>query len=159
MSPPDLARLAIALAASATLAFAAFSDIRHRRIPNWTSLTLVGLFVLAVATHAGPPLVTGLYAFAVASVATVLLYVLRIVGAGDCKLFSAMALFAGMDRLPELTVATALAGGALGVASLVSRPTRAVVMFQMRGRGDFGRGVPYGVAIATAGLLILWRTP
>jgi hypothetical protein len=35
------------------------------------------------------------------------------------------------------------------------RPVRALVMFQMRGKGDFGRGVPYGVAIAiaTAGIL------
>jgi hypothetical protein len=29
-------------------------------------------------------------------------------------------------------------------------------MFTLRGEGDFGRGIPYGVAIAIAGVLVVW---
>jgi hypothetical protein len=31
-----------------------------------------------------------------------------------------------------------------------------MVMFSMRGKGDWGRGIPYGVAIAAGGAVILW---
>jgi hypothetical protein len=26
----------------------------------------------------------------------------------------------------------------------------------MRGKGDFGRGIPYGVAIAAGGVVVVW---
>ena len=29
-------------------------------------------------------------------------------------------------------------------------------MFTMRGKGQWGRGIPYGVAIAVGGVLVLW---
>ena len=43
----------------------------------------------------------------------------------------------------------------IALISLVSRPTRAMVMLHMRGKGDFGRGIPYGVAIAIATICIV----
>ena len=29
-------------------------------------------------------------------------------------------------------------------------------MFTLKGRGDYGRGIPYGVAIAVGGLIAVW---
>jgi prepilin peptidase CpaA len=59
--------------------------------------------------------------------------------------------------LPQLMLITVLTGGAIAVVSLASRPTRALVILQMRGKGDFGRGIPYGVAIAAGGVVVLWE--
>jgi prepilin peptidase CpaA len=57
-------------------------------------------------------------------------------------------------------VLVALTGGVIALASLLARPVRAAVMFHMRGKGDFGRGVPYGVAIAIATMVIIvWPFP
>ncbi len=66
-----------------------------------------------------------------------------------------MSLYAGLPYLLDLAVITTLTGGLIAIVSLVSRPTRALVMFQMGGKGDFGRGVPYGVAIAAGGLAVI----
>jgi prepilin peptidase CpaA len=55
----------------------------------------------------------------------------------------------------DLAVITAVTGGLIAVISLASRPTRALVMIQVGGKGDFGRGVPYGVAIAAGALVVI----
>ena len=80
----------------------------------------------------------------------------QLVGAGDSKLVTVVALFVGLERLPQFAFATAIVGGALAVVSLAANPRRALVMFQMRGRGDFERNVPYGVAIAVAGIFTVF---
>jgi prepilin peptidase CpaA len=84
------------------------------------------------------------------------LYAFKIMGAGDVKLFAATALFIGLDRLPEFALATAWAGGAMAIVSLATRPRRALVMLNLRGKGDFGRGIPYGVAISVGAVAVLW---
>ena len=39
-----------------------------------------------------------------------------------------------------------------------TRPKSNQVHFILQGKGDFGRGVPYGVAIALAGAVVVWVT-
>jgi prepilin peptidase CpaA len=153
---PELTRIVIAVAATAVLAVAAVSDVRHRRIPNWTVLALIALFAMMAIALGGKGLVSALAAAAVAFVVSVGLYALRFVGAGDSKLITAVALFAGLGYLPLLAVGTTLTGGVIAAASFISRPTRAMVMVTLRGKGDWGRGIPYGVAIAVGGLLVIW---
>jgi prepilin peptidase CpaA len=87
---------------------------------------------------------------------TVPLYFFGVLGAGDSKLLSALALFFGLGQLLNFLVFTALAGGILAICSFALHPTRTLVMLQMRGKGTFGRGLPYGVAIAVgaAGALL-----
>jgi hypothetical protein len=36
------------------------------------------------------------------------------------------------------------------------RPTRALTLINMKGKGDFGPGIPYGVAIAAAAAGLVW---
>ena len=156
MSLTEAVRFGIAAIATAVLAWAAVSDIRSRRIPNWCVAALLVLYLPWAAIGGWPGALSGLEAAAIALAVTFALYAFRIFGAGDSKLFAACALFAGMGFLPYLAVVTSLVGGLVALVSIASRPTRALVMFSMRGKGDFGRGVPYGVAVATAAAIIIW---
>ena len=49
----DILRLLLATAVAAILIIAAVSDIRTRRIPNWTVVSLLALFVLWTALGRG----------------------------------------------------------------------------------------------------------
>jgi prepilin peptidase CpaA len=146
----------VAIILTGLLAWAAASDIRDRKIPNRVVLA-VGLLFVAWSVAAGgaglsSAVLAGLIAFAVGFG----LYLGGIVGAGDSKLFAAVALFAGVPLLPFFALATAMTGGVMGVASFASRPRRAMAMVALRGKGDFGRGIPYGVAISVGGALTIW---
>ena len=138
------------------LTIAAVTDVRDRRIPNWAVLACLGLFVGWAVVH---PLSWDLWALgagAIAFAASFGLYSAGLVGAGDSKLFAAVALFTGMGGLAMLAVTTALVGGVVAISGLVLRPTRALTMISMKGKGDFGPGVPYGVAIAAAAAALVW---
>jgi prepilin peptidase CpaA len=152
-SPPAFA---LAAAASLILLWAAISDIRSRIIPNRAVLTLLAVFAAWAVVAGGSALVPGLEAAAIAFAATFALYAFGVIGAGDSKLFAAAALFFGLDYLPLYALATVLAGGAVAVVSLAARPQRAAVMLSMGGKGDWGRGVPYGVAIAAGAAIVMW---
>jgi prepilin peptidase CpaA len=147
----EIARWAIVSLFTLTLAAAAVSDALRRLIPNWAIVAIAILFVGWVFVE---PLVSmrgSLEAALIVFVVSCALYAFGIVGAGDSKFITVVSLFVGLSRLPQFALATVLVGGALAVISLVTRPTRALVMLQMRGKGSFGRGIPYGVAIALAG--------
>jgi prepilin peptidase CpaA len=150
------ALIGIAALLTAVLAYAAVNDIRERKIPNWTVLASLGLFIGWAVVH---PLTWDLWALGaglVAFLVTFGLYMGGVIGAGDSKLFAAVALFTGMGGLAILALATAVIGGAVAIGGFVLKPTRGLVMLKMRGRGDFGRGVPYGVAIAAASVGLVW---
>jgi prepilin peptidase CpaA len=151
----EMARWFIAILFSIVLLVASVSDIRDRRIPNWTVLALVILFVPWIFVGSHVLIISSLEAALLAFIVSVTLYALRIVGAGDSKLLTAVSLFVGLDHLFTFFMLVALAGGAIAAVSLGRNPVRALVMFQMRGKGDFGRGVPYGVAIAVAAVSII----
>ncbi len=152
----EIARWAVAGLFTATLAWAAISDIRVRKIPNWTVLCILALFAPWATLSTGEWVLWALAAGAIALAVSVALYLTGVVGAGDSKLFAAAALFVGMGGLSRLAVYTALVGGVIALISFASRPRRAMVMVTMRGKGDFGRGIPYGVAIALAAAAIVW---
>jgi prepilin peptidase CpaA len=156
----EMLRWSIVLLLSILLVIVSVSDIRDRRIPNWTVLAIAVLFVPWIFLDARVSIVSSLEAALIAFVASCALYAFRVVGAGDSKLLTVTALFAGMTKLPHFLVLVALTGGVIALASLLARPVRAAVMFHMRGKGDFGRGVPYGVAIAIATMVIIvWPFP
>lgn len=156
----ELLRWSIIFLLSVLLVIASVSDIRHRRIPNWSVLAIAALFIPWAFFVNPASVLPSLSAGAVALVIGLILYAFRIVGAGDSKLLAVVALFAGMDHLLQLMVLIALVGGVIALISLAARPTRAMVMLHMRGKGDFGRGIPYGVAIAVATICIVaWPFP
>jgi len=143
------------LLACLVLVVAGTSDVRNRRIPNWTVLATAGLFVVWFFVEPSVSLVSSLGAAFLVFIGSFALYSFGIIGAGDSKLATAVALFAGFAQLPHFIAYMTVAGGVLALCMLAAQPTRALVMIQMRGRGGMERGVPYGVAIAVAGAMLL----
>jgi prepilin peptidase CpaA len=154
-----LATYAVVVAYIALLLMIVFSDVRSRRIPNWMVLALLGVFVAASLTgQLSTPLWSSMVAAAIAIIVGFCLYASRVMGAGDAKLFGAVALFAGLGHLVPLAVFTAIAGGVLALAMLAARPKRALRGLTASGRAEGKTGVPYGVPICAAAALTSWQT-
>ena len=156
MSEIEIARYGVSVALTGVLLWAAASDALTRKIPNASVIAVLGLFVVWSFLSPLADLTGALVAGVIAFIVFYALYAFKVIGAGDTKLFAAVALFAGLAYLGSFSLATVLAGGAMAVVTIASRPQRALVMFNLRGRGDFGRGIPYGCAIAFGGIVMHW---
>jgi prepilin peptidase CpaA len=142
------------------MAFAASSDLLTMRISNKLVLLLVAGFALtALAT--GLPL--ELVAMHIACSLAVLVvgfafFALGWIGGGDAKLAAATTLWLGFGLALPYLVYAALLGGVLtlGILALRQLPlTPLLARFQWLERlHDRKSGVPYGVALAIAGLLV-----
>lgn len=155
----DVLRYGILAVLTGVLIWAACTDVMSRRIPNQAVIAVLCLYVvwlvlvLVLARGAGlwPALGAGVLSFVVGYI----LYLFRIMGAGDVKLFAAVALFAGLDHLLLLALATAISGGLVAVINMFVRPYLSQAMLALQGR-EMGRDVPYGVAIAIGGISVTW---
>jgi prepilin peptidase CpaA len=145
---------------AAALAGAGASDLVRYQIPNAASLLLVGGFLLIAPAL---PSVT-VVAHASAAIAVLIIGAIAfeagIFGGGDAKLFAATALWMGWQHLAAFFLLTAVAGGLLALVLLAARRL-ADKRPQLR-RGHWysrllsnGEGVPYGLAIAASGLVLL----
>jgi prepilin peptidase CpaA len=134
----------------ALLLAAAISDGLRRRIPNWAVLALVGLYaVIAVIGMAPTSPWSALGAALIAFPITYGLYHFGILGAGDAKLFTAAALFAGLHWLLPFALITTLFGGLFAIGYLIVRPRRVMRGLTTAGRAEgAGLGLPYGIPIA-----------
>lgn len=144
--------------------FAGLRDLTTMTIPNWLTLTLAVVFFAAAAMTSMPLAEIGLntvVGFA-ALVIGMILFAQGWIGGGDAKLMAAVALWVGWAQaLPYFLVASIL-GGALTLAILGYRnlPLPAFVMrhdWALR-LHDRAEGVPYGLALAAAALLIFPET-
>ena len=157
---PNLALLFFPLA----MAFAASSDLLTLRISTQLVLLLATGFV-AVALLVEMPLqqfaMHVLCAFVVLVVAFVF-FALRWIGGGDAKLAAATTLWLGFGLTLPYLAYTALLGGVLTLAILFLRripmsPGLASLPWLTR-LHDPKQGVPYGIAMAVAGLLTYSNT-
>ncbi len=142
-------------ALAAALLVAAVTDLRSRRIANWlTGAIALGAPVFWWASDlplwADPwlqnsvamQLLVALATFAILAV----LFAIRAMGGGDVKLLTALALWIPPLLFGQLIVVMALLGGVLTVVF--------GAWHVMRRRRD-KLAIPYGVAIAMAGLWVL----
>jgi prepilin peptidase CpaA len=148
----------------ALMAFAASSDLFTMTISNRLSLALTAGFFLLT-------LVTGMSLAAIgmhlAAAALVLLVTFGFfsrgwIGGGDAKLAAATALWFGFDFLLDYMIYASLFGGALTLFLIQFRklPLPAVLARQkwiMR-LHEAGGGVPYGIALAAAALIVYPKT-
>jgi prepilin peptidase CpaA len=151
------------------MAFAASSDVVTMTISNKVSLALIGGFlIVAVAGGLG----AGDIALHFAAGATMLMagfvcFACGWIGGGDAKLAAATALWFGFEGLLSYLFAASLLGGGL---TLLMMQFRMLPLPQLlRGQSWAERlhskdaGVPYGVALAAAALLIypdsIWMKP
>jgi prepilin peptidase CpaA len=143
----------------ACMAMAASSDLLTMRISNRLVLFLVAGFCL-VAIVINLPLQQ--FAMHVACALVVLavgftLFALRWIGGGDAKLAAATTLWLGFGLTLPYLVYAALLGGVLTLAILALRRLP-LTPFLARYRWlerlhDNKSGVPYGIALAVAGLM------
>jgi len=149
----------------AMMAFAASSDLLTMTIPNRVALIMVGGFLLLAAatgmnaeqftSHAGAGLVVLVIAF--------VFFACGWIGGGDAKLAAVTALWLGFDHLLDYALYGSLFGGALTLVLLQFRAAPLPAMLAGRAwaerlhRSD--GGVPYGIALAAAALVIYPSTP
>ena len=144
----------------AMMAFAASSDLLTMTISNRISLILLaGFFMLAGMT--GMPLATvGMHLAAAGTVfaVTFFMFAMGWIGGGDAKLAAATALWLGFDQLLVYFVWASLFGGAL--TFLIIR-FRALPFPRFLASQEWAwrlyrldAGVPYGIALAAAALLV-----
>lgn len=138
-----LAALAIALL------FAAFTDLRQRLIHNWLNAGIAlaaPLFWWSSGLDLWPGVALQLGVALAAFAVFAGLFALRMMGGGDVKLLTAVALWIEPTWFLKMLIVMALAGGALTIIMAAIH-----IMRRQRER----LAVPYGVAIAIAGLWVL----
>ena len=139
--------LVIALAIA--LVFAAFTDMRRRQIDNWLNAAIVvgaPLFWWSSDLSLYPEIAMQLGIALAAFIVLTGLFALKMMGGGDVKLLTALALWVEPTMFLKLLIIMALVGGLLTIVMGVAH-----VMKRQRDR----LAVPYGVAIAFGGLWVL----
>ena len=169
----------------ALLLIGAAIDIKCRRIPNWLTASVAALYVLYVVTVPEPVDWLGASAIAGTSFSIgFILFALNLIGGGDVKLISGLALWAGVDLFALFLLVTGLVGGLMSLGFLlVNHLARhplvsafwpmASVMIAARLGINLGTKwaeistnsleqdsaavtLPYGVAIAAGGFVIIF---
>lgn len=154
---PTVFATAILMIFPVALAFAAANDLFTMRIPNKISLVLIGGFGLA-GIAAGLSLEeAGMHVLPAAAVlvCTFALFTFHKLGGGDAKLMAAASLWMGGLTF-EFIVYVTIFGGVLALLILAYRKFIPAMAMQLPGwairLNEKGSGIPYGIAIAAAGL-------
>ena len=145
----------------ALMAFAASSDLLTMTISNRLSLALAGGFFLLTLVVGMSLAAVGMHLAAAALVLVISFgfFSQGWIGGGDAKLYAAASLWLGWNMLLEYTLIASLLGGALALALLALR--RAPLPAMLHGQAwllhlaDKQAGIPYGVALAAAALILL----
>lgn len=143
-------------------------DVWRFIIPNVISAVLVVAFVPAAVLL---PLSEPWWSYPAAAVIVfgvgLVGYSFKIMGAGDIKLLTAVSLWAGLGELPVFLVFVAICGGVLALALIILRrvlflgmasfaPLHGVRLPRILVSGE---AVPYGVAIAAGGIVLVLTLP
>jgi prepilin peptidase CpaA len=132
------------------LLVAAFTDIRRRQIDNWLNAAIAlgaPLFWWATGLSMWPGVVFQLLLAFAAFAVLAGLFAIRAMGGGDVKLLTALALWMPAMLFVRMLTVMALAGGVLTIV---------LGMWHITRRQPGRLKIPYGVAIALAGLLTIW---
>jgi prepilin peptidase CpaA len=152
----------------ALMAFSASSDLFTMTIPNRICVALA-LGYLALAVALGVPLAVvaiHLSCGLVVLVAAFAMFSKGWIGGGDAKLAAATALWLGWALILDYGLLVSLLGGVITLALIVGRKMRLpswAARFDWIARLHHPEsGVPYGIALAAAGLVLypqtqIWR--
>jgi len=153
------------------LLFASITDMRSRRISN-RLVTVLGLLGMAYSVLAVDWPVGGVRALLSCAIGFALwipFYALRMLGAGDVKLFAAASCWLAPSQVFSAALVSALAGGLLSIVGLVLAHGLGLTTFRIAhiardpkllatpltvptGR----RTLPYGIAMAFGLALVAW---
>jgi prepilin peptidase CpaA len=146
------------------MAFAALSDLFTMTIANRVSLILVGGFALlaVLGGMSAADILAHVGAAACVLVVTFALFACGWIGGGDAKLAAAAVLWLGFAHLADYLLYASLLGGALTVLLIQFRALPLPRMLVGREWAERlhrrGGGVPYGIALAVAALLVYPQT-
>lgn len=143
---------------------AGLSDFKGMTIPNNYSLAVIGAFlcafvVLAVSGREGvfSSLSSHALAALIVFLVTLWMFAAGMIGAGDSKLGTAFALWAGLQGLPVYLFFMAVSGGVLGLSTLALRRWKVWVKAPENSwiaRAQQGESVvPYGISIVFGAIL------
>lgn len=147
------------------MAFAAASDLVSMTISNKVSLALIAGF-MAFAIAIGMPYETIAWHWALFFVVLLVgfaLFAFGTIGGGDAKLAASTALWFGWEHAMEYLVVAAFFGGILTLVLLKLRSVPLPGRFEKIDwvarlyRAD--EGVPYGIALSAAALMVYPDTP
>ena len=155
------------LSVLALLSIAAWRDIATRTIPDTVCVLIAALGILLRASHGVWALVVSVEAALLLFILLLILFVRGLIGGGDVKIMTALAIALPPFDSYRFVVFTVMAGGVLGIAYLLLsfRPRRAsgrnrtsllgrIAAIESRRIGRRGP-LPYGVAIAVGGGFVL----
>jgi len=145
----DPFKYGLLIALAIALLFAGFTDLRSRRIDNWLNAGIAlaaPLFWWASGLALWPDVALQLGVAAGTFAVLTGLFAMGAMGGGDVKLLGALALWIAPWPFLRLVIVMALVGGILTILFAAWHITR-------RRRDKLA--IPYGVAIATAGLWTL----
>jgi prepilin peptidase CpaA len=154
----DILQTIISLVGITLFIVAAYSDVKSFRIPNLLVAAVALLGVTRLVAVGNPS--AAVYTVSASVIVLVIGFVLfwqGIIGGGDAKLITGVALLVGYHDLFSLLVLMGICGALISLAVLVihrflplyAGPRLAVLLPKPR------LAVPYGVAIATAGSVTL----
>ncbi|GIL01214.1 MAG: type 4 prepilin peptidase 1 [Alphaproteobacteria bacterium] len=147
------------------MAFAGASDLVSMTISNKVSLALIaGFMVFAVSI--GMPLSAVAWHWAMFAVVLAIgfaLFALGAVGGGDAKLAASTALWLGWEHSLSYFVIAAFLGGLLTILILRVRslplPDRVAHVGWIARLYRADEGIPYGIALAAAAMMVYPQTP
>ncbi len=148
----------------ALMAFAASSDLLTMTISNKLSLALAGSFFLLVIMTSMGIATIGMHLAAAALVLVIAfgLFTRGWIGGGDAKLAAATTLWFGFGHLLDFLVYASLLGGALTLLLIQFRrlplPDLLARQHWIMRLHETGSGVPYGIALAAAALIVYPNT-
>jgi prepilin peptidase CpaA len=158
---------AVIVVAAGILTIIAYCDVLTRRIPNILSVAITALALVRIILAGNPVSATHTFvAGMVIFVATFLLFWRGAIGGGDAKLITAMALLVGYPNLIGFLFLMSLFGGVLALAVFARDKLRPRLVWLRPGATRRSLievtpavpeepTVPYGVAIAAAGAIML----
>lgn len=146
------------------MALAATSDLLTMKISNRLVLTLfIGFFVMALAMNfTMQEVMMHMAAGAIVLVFAFIFFAMGWVGGGDAKLAAATSLWLGFGMTLPYLVYAAILGGVLTLGLLAVRryplPAALIRVDWVARLHDQKTGIPYGIALAVAGLITYSNT-
>ena len=146
------------------LCLASYYDIRFRIIPNLTSICIIILGLLYHVMHNNMQgLKVSLVGMSIGFLFFLLLYILKMMGAGDVKLGTAVGSILGIKVIPAIVIIIFI-GGLIALVQIIIflikeriNPKNLNNQFNNRTFSDkvFKQSVPYGVAISMGTIFAL----
>lgn len=156
--------LLFSFALTGLMAGAFYYDLTRYVIPNWLNLAILLLYpIFALMAEPSPDYMVALEGLGIVFGVGYVLWALKMMGAGDIKLLSALALWCGFTQLLlTLLIYTAVLGGALALFIYFFRLFWPAVLARYKSDATIprlltqGEPIPYGLAISVAFLILVW---